>query len=74
MGEIDHNFHRIDSLCEASTRTMAICDVHIAEIFASIACDRALIQSTRLALKQSRELLSRISREIQQIEPDVIGD
>lgn len=64
MAGIDHHFHRVESDCAKYARTIDISDVQIADMFASAACDRALMDASRRALKETRELLSRVNRKL----------
>ncbi len=62
--EIDHHFNLIDSVQENLARATAITDAYIAMMFASVALDRSLVEASWLAVKESRELIRRVNRQI----------
>ena len=64
MAEIDRHLHLIASVRESCIRTVATSHGYTEMTFRILANDRALIEGSRLALKESRELMALVNQQL----------
>ena len=71
MAEIDRLLHLIESVRDSCIRTIAMSHDYTEMTFRILANDRALIEGSRLALKESRELMDLVNRQLEDAVPEL---